>query len=68
MYVPRSGQRHTSTIAGPTCDSIDVPYENIALPELEVGDVLLFGTMGAYTNATSTRFNALPPTKVVAVD
>ena len=68
MYVPRSGQRHTSTIAGPTCDSIDVPYENIALPELKVGDVLLFGTMGAYTNATATRFNALPPAKVVTVD
>lgn len=68
MYVPRSGERYTSTIAGPTCDSIDIPYENIALPELEVGDVLLFGAMGAYTNATSTQFNGLPPAKVVAVE
>lgn len=68
MYVPRSGERFTSTLAGPTCDSFDVIYENVALPELEIGDILLFGSMGAYTNASAGTFNGIPKAKIVEVE
>lgn len=68
MHVPRKGKRHLSTIAGPTCDSFDVVYENVGLPELHIGDVLLFGAMGAYTNASATTFNGMPPADIVLVD
>ena len=36
MFVGRSGERFNSVLAGPTCDSIDVLYENINLPLLEI--------------------------------
>ena len=45
-------------ISGPTCDSSDVLPHKMDLPEdIAVGDWIEFGLAGAYTNATSTRFN-----------
>ena len=41
MISGRSGRRHNSVLAGPTCDSIDVLYENISLPLMEIGDLLV---------------------------
>jgi ornithine decarboxylase len=68
LLVPRSGETFTSVLAGPTCDSIDVLYENIALPRLEIGDVLLFDSMGAYTTASASNFNGFPKAKIVLID
>jgi len=50
-------QKHTCTIFGPTCDSMDCIAKNIDLPQLEVGDWLFFKDMGAYTTSASTEFN-----------
>ena len=33
-------ERRPSILAGPTCDSFDVIYEGLLLPELEAGDLL----------------------------
>ena len=68
LFVPRSGETFNSVLAGPTCDSFDVLYENIALPQLEIGDVLLFDSMGAYTSASATTFNGFPKAKIVLID
>lgn len=65
LLVLKEGERHASVIAGPTCDSIDVIAENIQLPELEIGDLIVGQQMGAYTAATKTRFNSLPDAKLV---
>ncbi len=46
-----------SVLAGPTCDSIDVIAEDIMLPRLENGDLIVGCMMGAYTSATATDFN-----------
>lgn len=46
-----------SSIWGPTCDSIDCITKEALLPELDVGDWLLFEKMGAYTVAASSTFN-----------
>jgi ornithine decarboxylase len=62
------GPRRPSVLAGPTCDSIDVVREDIPLPELEAGDLLVGRMMGAYTSATSTDFNFIPRARVVAVN
>jgi ornithine decarboxylase len=62
------GQRFTSVLAGPTCDSIDVIYDNISLPHLEIGDLLIFRSMGAYTSASSSNFNGFPLPKIVLVN
>jgi ornithine decarboxylase len=43
--------RQRVTLAGPSCDSTDVLAEDVALPELEVGDRLELLTAGAYTTS-----------------
>jgi ornithine decarboxylase len=68
MFLTRAGERYNSVLAGPTCDSIDVPYENIALPLLEIGDLLVFESMGAYTSASASTFNGFTKAKIVVVD
>jgi ornithine decarboxylase len=45
------------TIFGPTCDSMDVVVQDHQLPELFLGDTLVFEHMGAYTTASGTEFN-----------
>jgi ornithine decarboxylase len=66
--LDRKGPRHPCVLAGPTCDSIDVIREDIPLPELEIGDLLVGRTMGAYTQATATDFNLIPRATIVAVN
>jgi ornithine decarboxylase len=66
--LERSGPRHPSVLAGPTCDSIDVIREDIPLPELEIGDRIAGRKMGAYTSATATDFNFIPRAKLIAVN
>ncbi|KAG8445642.1 hypothetical protein GDO86_010429 [Hymenochirus boettgeri] len=48
---------YTSSIWGPTCDGLDRIVERFDLPELHVGDWMLFENMGAYTVAASSTFN-----------
>lgn len=52
-------------IAGPTCDSMDIMYEDVKykLPiDLKIGDRLYWLTTGAYTSSyASVEFNGFPP-------
>ncbi|WP_127470073.1 type III PLP-dependent enzyme [Thiomicrorhabdus aquaedulcis] len=57
-----------SVLAGPTCDSVDVIAEDIELPEMEIGDILIGKQMGAYTLASATEFNYYPKPKVIVVE
>jgi ornithine decarboxylase len=63
-----AGERLPSVLAGPTCDSIDVIAENLMLPQLKVGDLVVGRAMGAYTWACATEFNLFPKPAVVAVN
>jgi ornithine decarboxylase len=62
------GETHSSVLAGPTCDSIDVIRENIDLPLLDVGDLVVGHSMGAYTVASASDFNFFPRATVLALD
>ncbi len=64
----KTGPERLSVVAGPTCDSIDVIYNDIMLPELECGDLVVSPMMGAYTWASATEFNFFPKTKIVVID
>ncbi|KPJ82228.1 MAG: ornithine decarboxylase [Gammaproteobacteria bacterium SG8_30] len=64
----KPGPRFHSVLAGPTCDSIDVVREDIELPELEAGDVIVGRQMGAYTVASATDFNFFPRARTVVVN
>jgi len=58
VFAP--GERHElyrCTIFGPTCDSMDCIAKDILLPELEVGEWIIFKDMGAYTVAAASAFN-----------
>ncbi len=63
-----TGDFYPSVLAGPTCDSIDVVDEDIELPDLQVGDILVAKQMGAYTIASATEFNYYPKPKVIVVE
>ena len=62
------GELFASVLAGPTCDSIDVIDDNISLPELEVGDLVVGRMMGAYTWASATDFNFFKRARVVVMN
>lgn len=61
------GKEGEVIIAGPTCDSMDIMYENAKykLPvSLKTGDKLYWLTTGAYTSTyASVEFNGFPPIK-----
>ena len=64
----KTGPERVSVVSGPTCDSIDVVYNDIMLPDLAVGDLVVSPTMGAYTAATATDFNFFPRAKILVID
>ena len=75
VYTPKmetSTSKGTVVLAGPTCDSTDIMYEEAGyqLPEeLEIGDKIFWLTTGAYTNSySSIEFNGFPPLEVIYVD
>ena len=55
------------TIAGPTCDSIDVIATSRMMPRLDVGDLIVSPNMGAYTTVTATDFNSIPRTRIIVL-
>lgn len=57
-----------SVLAGPTCDSFDILSENVLLPPLRVGDVVVVHQIGAYSFASATQFNGMPKAAVLALD
>jgi ornithine decarboxylase len=63
-----TGERLPCVLAGPTCDSIDVIAENVMLPQLKSGDLIVGRAMGAYTWASASEFNFFPKATVVAVN
>ena len=65
---PHAGPKLPCVLAGPTCDSIDVIAEDIPMPELMAGDLLIGRQMGAYTSATATDFNFFPRAHVLVVN
>lgn len=46
-----------ATFAGPSCDSLDIMFRGKMTVPLEVGDLLLVPSCGAYTSASATTFN-----------
>ena len=49
------------TMFGPTCDGFDRIGDVNSLPELSVGDRVIYLQFGAYTSSITTRFNGFEP-------
>ncbi|XP_020300292.1 ornithine decarboxylase-like [Pseudomyrmex gracilis] len=65
--TPRSNEKFLSSIWGPTCDSYDAIVQDAQLPELHIGDWLVWENMGAYTLSICTTFNGFPIPAVVPI-
>jgi ornithine decarboxylase len=65
LATPRPGDRtHTSTVFGPTCDSQDEVVTGYQLPEMSVGDWLVFDNMGAYSTGSGSKFNGFDTSEI----
>lgn len=53
------------SIWGPSCDGLDKICDNLVLPQLSLGDVIVFPNMGAYTLTIATTFNGFPNPRVM---
>lgn len=54
-----------ATFAGPSCDSLDIMFRGKMTVPLEVGDLLLVPSCGAYTSASATTFNGFGKARFV---
>lgn len=68
VITEKDGRKESEVIiAGPTCDSADIMYENVKykLPvDLKIGDKVYWLSTGAYTSSyASVGFNGFPPIK-----
>ncbi len=61
IRTDRAGHDVKWTIAGPTCDSVDVIMRDEELPvDLQDGDFIYIRNAGAYTTAYASCFNGFP--------
>jgi len=68
VICPRRGDQKLSVLAGPTCDSFDVMYDGLMIPEHEVGDRIIFAATGAYCSVSGSDFNVLKRPEYTIVD
>jgi ornithine decarboxylase len=65
VYTDKKGELEDVVLAGPTCDSADIMYEDHKYPlplNLAIGDRLYWFSTGAYTTSYSAvEFNGFPP-------
>jgi len=55
------------TIAGPSCDSVDVMFENVSINDVEIGDQLFILNSAAYTTVYASNFNGFSIPKIVYI-
>ncbi len=61
ILTDRTGNCVPWSIAGPTCDSVDVLMHDAMLPaDLQEGDLIYIPNTGAYTTAYACNFNGFP--------
>ena len=65
----KTGEIEVCAVVGPTCDSFDKISLSEQLPaDLQIGDYLYTENIGAYSIASSTRFNGFEGAKVLHVN
>ncbi|MDO7786076.1 type III PLP-dependent enzyme [Desulforamulus aquiferis] len=57
METFKDGPEINATIAGPSCDSLDVVFQNHNTVALDIDDLILVPNCGAYSSASATTFN-----------
>ncbi|MBP9870321.1 MAG: type III PLP-dependent enzyme, partial [Nitrosomonas sp.] len=68
ILTDRKGSNIPWSVAGPTCDSVDILVHDLMLPnDVQEGDFIYIPNAGAYTTAYASNFNGfpLPDVKVI---
>lgn len=66
LLSDRTGPEAAMTVAGPSCDTADVLFQEKMLPEdLQAGDLIYIPNAGAYTTAYASTFNGFPLPRTV---
>lgn len=61
ILTDRTGNRVPWSVAGPTCDSVDILMHDVMLPaDIQEGDLIYIPNTGAYTTAYASNFNGFP--------
>ncbi len=68
VVTDKSGEGHLSVLAGPTCDSFDVMYDGLMIPDHKIGDTMVFPHTGAYCAVSGSDFNSLRRPDYVVID
>jgi ornithine decarboxylase len=65
----KEGENEICAVVGPTCDSFDKITLSAKLPaNLEIGDFLCTENIGAYSTASSTKFNGFDGAKIIHIN
>jgi ornithine decarboxylase len=66
LFCDRAGPEIPATVAGPSCDTADVLFQEKMLPEdLRADDLVYIPNAGAYTIAYASTFNGFPLPRVL---
>ena len=68
VITKKEGEEKLSVLAGPTCDSFDVMYDGLMIPEHNIGDMLIFPMTGAYCAVSGSNFNSLKRPEYIIID
>jgi len=52
-------RQYMCSIWGPTCDGLDCIVNECLMPEMDIGEWIIFRNMGAYTRAAASCFNGM---------
>lgn len=68
ILTQRNGSLIPWSVAGPTCDSVDVLMHDEMLPEdIQENDFIFIPNAGAYTTSYASNFNGFPLPDVVVI-
>lgn len=68
ILTDRTGNNVPWSIAGPTCDSVDILMQDEMLPkDVQEDDFIYIPNAGAYTTAYATNFNGFPLPDIVVI-
>ncbi|HSW96756.1 MAG TPA: type III PLP-dependent enzyme [Candidatus Saccharimonadales bacterium] len=64
LKTEKDHKKKKYTIGGPSCDSVDIPFKNIKLSDVNIDDKVYVLNAGAYTTVYASNFNGFGIPKV----
>jgi ornithine decarboxylase len=64
IKAEKNRKKILTTIGGPSCDSVDITFKDVMIPEVKLGEKLYILNSCAYTTVYASAFNGFDPLKV----